>query len=74
MTVWGPPPDLTSKELPSKNILVVLTLHKNVVAHETLVVELITLIILVRNDRSCEQLMARQSKRPAGGWRLAQGH
>lgn len=49
----GPPPEVTHQVLPAKNILVVLMLHQHMVAHELLVVELMTLKrVLVRNGRA----------------------
>lgn len=63
--VWGPPPEVTSQELPFENILVVLMLHQNMVAHQHLVIELMTLISW--NDRSCGQPMARQKKKQGKG-------
>lgn len=64
---WGPLPDLTCQQFPSENILVVLMLHQNVVAHEPLVVDLMTMTHWRGKDRSSRQPMARQTKRQGEG-------
>lgn len=64
---WGPLPDFTCQQFPSENILVVLMLHQKVVAHEPLVVDLMTMIHWRAKDGSGRQLMARQTKRQGEG-------